>query len=205
MYIVVKFAFVIWIFDFVLAQDYEDVSIRKQKLGSCLYLIKKKLEVDKENINYLIEGLPQEIELIARDKIIADILIRCVNKITKDEAIKFWDKLELLPEHEYLFEFDKNQFGVNREIKLSKEQIALFEEVKLTYKEISDYQEKELKKSKDDFSFLENYQNFIKIVGIFISFSISIYTFTYFFFRPKNKRVLIIKPNSTKNQHKKID
>src|SRR4051794_1292237 len=110
MCISIKYAIVLLLITCLsLGQETEN-SVRKQNIGSCLYLIRAKLDQDMEEMEKVIYNLPKEIDLMVRDKIIADMLSGCMKKISREVSLKFWETFELLPEHEYLLDFDKNQF-----------------------------------------------------------------------------------------------
>ncbi|CAG9330737.1 unnamed protein product [Blepharisma stoltei] len=119
---------------------------RKQKLSTCLTLSRYKVQEDDPIIKQILQKMPKDLEEKITNKIIGDILMTCMDKMTNKILLELSETssyADLTPEHKKLLEWDKKQFKKNKEITFTQKHFTLFEEVTEVQKEMEkEYQEK---------------------------------------------------------------
>lgn len=85
-----------------------------------------------EIIHDIISTLPKELEERAINKVVGDMLVNCMDRITSQSAFELMqlgEYAELRPEHHQLLEWDRNQFKTGKEIQFNQRHMEIFEEV----------------------------------------------------------------------------
>ncbi|CAG9316079.1 unnamed protein product [Blepharisma stoltei] len=115
---------------------------RKQKLAGCLSLARYKISEDDPIIKQILQNMPSDLEEKIMNKIVGDILIGCMDKITDEivaELMKTQSFSDLKPEHKNLLVWDSTQFKKDQEIKFTQKHFMLFDEVMESKKEAEKY------------------------------------------------------------------
>jgi hypothetical protein len=112
-----------------LAQEVEET--KRVRMQACIQLAHKKLDKDEPVLNEILETTVFDQEK-TMNKVVADMLIKCYNEITLEQAaevLSAGEALELAESSENLVEYDREQFKSGDEIRLTPEQLRVYEEI----------------------------------------------------------------------------
>lgn len=137
---------------FTLGFCQNEKSFRQQKLGACLALVRFNLHDLDAEIASLSSFIPIQNQERAQNKIAADMMMSCMEKISSKSAIELLamgENTMFLPDHKYLLEWNKNQFNDDSIIIFTPEQIRLFEEITAFQDQAQIYEEDQHIESND--------------------------------------------------------
>ncbi|CAG9323110.1 unnamed protein product [Blepharisma stoltei] len=115
-----------------LAYSVDSISGRKSKLGACISLVQIAIIDTELEFKSIAKNLPPQNRERAQNKIVADMMINCMNKISSQAAVELLSMKEnamFLREHSSLIDWDRTQFDGNTVITFTQEQIELFDEI----------------------------------------------------------------------------
>ncbi|CAG9310274.1 unnamed protein product [Blepharisma stoltei] len=124
-----------------LDEDDQPVENRKQKLAACFVLARFIVREDLEEITKLLEKYPKLSKERGTNKILGDILEKCVYGITNEDTFQILEEKEnasVLPQYRKFLEWDRNQFEGISEISYTKKQHQIFKELVDAHKKLSE-------------------------------------------------------------------
>ncbi|CAG9310123.1 unnamed protein product [Blepharisma stoltei] len=157
------------LFSFAISQELHE-EIRKQKIASCLLLLRYKTSQNEKEIQDFVNELDEKVRDTAMNKIIGDIMINCIERISVPDAVnifEYQENVDYLIQKQGILVWNKEDYRGKEEISYTEEYYKLFEEIKQVKEQFKLEQRKvaeplPLKKF--------GWRYFILIVGIFGAF-----------------------------------